>query len=110
MLHDSSDRQTRPDDISAEAIAATKRRSRINAVTLGLVFLVSALAPPRWKIFAPFLFLLPVVLSLLGRLRSTSVESSPPVATKIEPPGPVAEPYSYTPRDPNDPRRYKPIE
>ena len=110
MIHDSADPQNGSDDIPAEAIAARKRRSRLSAVTLGLVFLVSAFAPPRWKMFAPFLFLLPVVFSILSRLRGTSVESGPPVARKIETQGPATEPYSYTPRDPNDPRRYKPIE
>jgi hypothetical protein len=110
MIHDPLERPNSSDDISEEAIAARKRRSRLNAVILALVFLAYSYGPPRWKLFAPLLFLLPVLYSLLSRLRGASIESDRPVTREIDAEPPVAEPYSYTPRDPNDPRRYKPIE
>jgi hypothetical protein len=110
MIDDSAEPNDRSEGIAQEAIAARKRRSRINGVTLALVFLVSALAPPRWRLFAPLLFLLPLLYSLLSRLRGASIESDRPVTREIDAETPAAEPYSCTPRDPNDPRRYKPIE
>jgi hypothetical protein len=110
MIHDPPEHPNSSDDISQEAVAARKRRSRLNAVILALVFLVYSYGPPRWKLFAPLLFLLPVLYSLLSRLRGASIESDRPVTREIDAEPPVAEPYSYTPRDPNDPRRYKPIE
>jgi hypothetical protein len=110
MIHDPPEHPNSSDDISQEAIAARKRRSRLNAATLALVFLVAYFAPRRWQAFAPLLFLLPVLYSLLSRLRGASIESDRPVTREIDAEPPVAEPYSYTPRDPKDPRRYKPIE
>jgi hypothetical protein len=110
MIHDFPEPPKSSDDISQEANAVRKRRSRLNAVILGLVLLVYMYGPPRWKLFAPLLFLLPVLYSLLSRLRGASIESDRPVTREIDAEPPAAEPYSYTPRDPNDPRRYKPIE
>jgi hypothetical protein len=110
MIQDPSESPNTSDEVSQEAIAAKKRRSRLNALILGLVFLVYTFGPPRWKLFAPLLFLLPVLYSLLSRLRGASIESDRPVTREIDAAAPAAEPYSYTPRDPNDPRRYKPIE
>jgi hypothetical protein len=110
MIRNSPEPTIGSDEISQEAIAARKQRSRLNAAILGLVFLVYTFGPPRWKLFAPLLFLLPVLYSLLSRLRGASIESERPVTKEIDAETPAAEPYSYTPRDPNDPRRYKPIE
>jgi hypothetical protein len=110
MMHDSPEPQSRSDDISQEAIVARKRRSRLNAVILALVFLVYTYGPPRWRVFAPLLFLLPILYSILSRLRGASIESDRPLTREIDEKTPAAEPYSYTPRDPKDPRRYKPIE
>jgi hypothetical protein len=110
MIQDPSQSPNTSDEIPHEAIAARKRRSRLNAAILGLVFLVYTFGPPRWKLFAPLLFLLPVLYSLLSRVRGASIESDRPVTTEIDAEPRAAEPYSYTPKDPNDPRRYKPIE
>src|SRR5262245_28924582 len=109
MIQDPSESSKSSDEIPQEAIAARKRRSRLNAASLGLVFLFFTFGPPPCSLFAPLLFLLPVLYSLLTRLRGTSIESDRPVTGEIDT-EPPAEPYSYTPRDPNDPRRYKPIE
>jgi hypothetical protein len=98
------------DEIRAEDIAASKRKARVNALTLGLVFLLGAFAPYRWKAYAPLLFLMPVLYRLYTRIRKSAGSSEIPVqapAQIVE--GEPEEPYSYTPRDPKDPRRYKPI-
>ncbi len=105
---------SRPDDLPPEAVEAAKKRSRINALTLAAVFLLLTFAPRPWNVYAPVLFLIPVIYALVGRIRAASTipgPSSTPLPS-APPPGsdaPVTDPYSYTPRDPKDPRRYKPI-
>ena len=98
------------DEIRAEDIAASKRKARVNALTLGLVFLLGAFAPYPWKAYAPLLFLIPLLYSLYTRIRKPGGSSE----VSLQDPRQDAEtgreePYSYTPRDPKDPRRYKPI-
>jgi hypothetical protein len=95
-------------EIRAEDIAASKRKARVNALTLGLVFVLGAFAPYPWKAYTPLVFLIPVFYRVYTRIRR------PDGSPEIRPPTQIAEtgteePYSYTPRDPKDPRRYKPI-
>lgn len=101
------------DDLPPEQIDAAKRKARINAVVLIMVFLLISLAPYPWNIFAPLLFLVPVILSISNRVRrdGASLDALPDntsVPTESHDSA-VKEPYSCAPKDPNDPRRYKPI-
>ena len=98
------------DDLSAEDLAESKRRTRINALAMFLFFLVSALLPRRWKLLAPLVLLIPLIYRAVARMRNNSkspLESGESLSHI--PAAPVNEPYSYTPSDPKDPRRYKPI-
>lgn len=83
-------------DISQEELARQKARVRINALVLALAMVLATVAPPPWNLFAPFAFIVPLVYSIVTRLRS----ARPPA---------TIEPYEYRPKDPKDPRRYKPI-
>ncbi len=100
------------DDLPRDAIEAAKRKSRINALVLGAVFLLLYVVPSPWNVYAPLLFLIPLVYSLVSRNRTVS-GTSPASAAKPTMPESITtevkEPFSYTPRDPKDPRRYKPI-
>jgi len=108
-----ADRESKKEtEISKEDIAAAKTRARIAAFSLALIFLISVLAPPPWSSYAPLLLLIPLAYSLLSRIRRGSEvrQGAPPPPRGVRiPEGPIKEPYSYTPRDPKDPRRYKPI-
>ena len=102
------------DDLPPEAVEAAKKRSRINALILGAVFLLLTFGPRPWNAYAPVLFLIPLIYALVSRMRAGStmqgpysIPSSPTPPQGVDSPG--AEPYSYTPRDPKDPRRDKPI-
>ncbi len=95
-----------------EEVEAAKRKSRINALILGVVFLLLTFAPSPWNAYAPLLFIIPVVYSLVNKFRRAS--SVPVPASRMPMPtqeknSAGVEPYSYTPRDPGDPRKYKPI-
>ena len=101
------------EDLPEEEVLSAKRSSRINALILAAVFVVMTLAPDPYKLFAPLLFLIPALLWVFSRLhkssggptlRSRDLPAPPPMP---KPDG--ADPFSYTPKDPKDPRRYKPI-
>ena len=101
------------EDLPKEEVEASKRRSRINALILAATFIIITLAPDPYRLFAPLLFLIPVILTLVNRVRKASNEPTLqardlPAQTSI-PKQNGSDPYSYTPRDPQDPRRYKPI-
>ena len=112
MAGDSSDRNEVSEELTAEEVAAAKRRSRMSSLTLMLIFLLAALAPQPWREYAPALLLIPIFYSLYNRLHR---KTGPSDRTRIpEPQHPTpdtsaSDPYSSTPRDPKDPRRYKPI-
>lgn len=102
------------DDISPEAAEKAKKQRMLNAAILAAVLLLSAVLPPAYKVFAPFLFVIPFILSVLHKIRQAGVNLPnppedqthyPPVPNRI----PSPEPYAYKPKDPKDPRRYKPI-
>jgi hypothetical protein len=105
--------ETEPEDLPNEEVEASKRKSRINALILAATFVIITLAPDPYKFFAPLLFLIPVILSLINRMRNASNDSgihAKDLSAQPSIPKPNGfEPYSYTPRDPQDPRRYKPI-
>jgi len=105
--------ETETEDLPKEEVEASKRRSRINALILAATFVIITLAPDPYKLFAPLLFLIPVILTLVNRVRKASNEPTPQAkdlpAQMSTPKQNGSEPYSYTPRDSKDPRRYKPI-
>ncbi len=100
------------DDLPPEEVAAAKRKSRLNALVLGLVFLLVTIAPYPWNLLSPILLLVPLVYSLIDRMRRAPDADRPVPGGSALPPRMDAsrlEPYSSIPRDPKDPRRYKPI-
>jgi hypothetical protein len=104
--------EQKPDNLPSQAVEAAKKKSRINALVLGAVFLLLTLAPHPWNTYAPILFLIPVIYSLVSRIRGAANMPGPSPIQSVPPPGPGSlrpEPYSYKPRDPKDPRKYKPI-
>jgi hypothetical protein len=104
--------EQKPDDLPPEAVVAAKKKSRINALVLGAVFLLLVVAPHPWNTYAPILFLIPVIYSLASRIRGASNVPEPSPSQSVPPQEPDSrgsEPYSYKPRDPKDPRKYKPI-
>ena len=98
------------EDLSTEELAEAKRRTRINALVMFLFFLATAVLPQNWKLYSPLVLLIPLVYRVVARMRggSNSPRESGESVSNL-PAGPVEEPYSHTPRDPKDPRRYKPI-
>jgi hypothetical protein len=105
----------RPDP-EPEAVRSDKKKSRWIALLLLLIPVLGIVLPPPYRGIAPFLFLIPLVISLWNRWCNADVKSgnsqpnSQPNQTHPMPDqDPSAEPYSYTPKDPKDPRRYKPI-
>jgi hypothetical protein len=113
MLEEKTEQTDQANDLPPQAIEATKRRNRINALVLVGVFLLSAFAPSPWNLYAPVLFLIPLMYGVIRRIRRSFME---PGSSQSEEgrPGPSGrsnnyEPYSCTPKDTKDPRRYKPI-
>lgn len=102
------------EEISPEDIATKKRQARINALVLGSVFLLTVMAPYPWNTYAPLLFLIPLLYSIAKKIRRTTADADLlQQRTRIDFENEAAdreEPYSHTPSDPHDPRRYKPIE
>lgn len=102
------------DDISPEARKKAKMQLRLNALILGGVFLLGVVLPPAYKAFAPLLFVIPFIVSVVNKIRQVNEKSgNPPRDQSSSPPmlnsTPSLEPYSSKPKDPKDPRRYKPI-
>ncbi len=78
----------------------------MNAVVLLLVFGLLTFAPQPWAVFAPLLLLIPLLQAVRDRMRRSS---SPHGGTHSPEAGSYPEPYGAEPRDPKDPRRYRPI-
>jgi hypothetical protein len=102
------------EDLPKEEVEAAKNRTRLNALILAAVFLILTLAPSPYNMYAPLLFLIPLIYSIVGRARQASgAPTLPGNGQHIEPTSQEsdhAEPYSYTSKDPQNPRRYKPID
>jgi hypothetical protein len=99
-------------DSQSEAAQAAKKRSRLNALIILLIPVLGTLLPSPYKACAPLLLLIPLFISLADKFRKTEGKSanSPAIQTySIPNKDRFVEPYLYTPRDPKDPRRYKPI-
>lgn len=102
------------DNISPEAAEKAKKQRVLNAVILAAVLLLGAVLPPDYKVFAPLLFVIPFILGVLNKIRQAGVNLPNPAGERTDSPPrpnriPSPEPYAYKPRDPKDPRRYKPI-
>lgn len=94
------------DDLTEEMVSSARRRNRLNAVVLLLVFALLTFAPQPWAALAPLLLVIPLAYSAAGRMRrSASWVGKPPPMSGIT----RLEPYMREPRGPEDPRRYKPI-
>jgi hypothetical protein len=94
------------DDLTEDMIVSSRRRTRMNAVVLLLVFGLLTFAPQPWALFAPLLLLIPLLQGVMDRMRRGF-----PADGRMHPPEAAShpEPYSLEPRDPEDPRRYRPI-
>jgi hypothetical protein len=101
--------QSEPDDLTADEVAQSRRKARINGLIFAAVLLLGVVAPPPWNMYAPVLLLIPIVLGLLDRLRRLTIQGDSAEHRPARDDAPAAEPYAYTPKDPKDPRRYKPI-
>ncbi len=100
-----------PDDLPAEVSEARKRQTRLNALTLAAVLLLGTLLPAPYNTFTPILFIIPLLFALVSRIRQARAGAEAPLdrSAPEQKDGPAVEPYSFTPKDPKDPRRYKPI-
>ena len=105
-------RAARADD--ARSAEEKNKKRKITGILFAGVLLLGALLPPRYKALSPLLFLLSPLFDVLSKLRGDSLQTegsqgdSTP-SDSIPEPRQSREPYSYTPRDPKDPRKYKPI-
>lgn len=101
----------RPEPEQQELTPAARRRSRVNALAVLAMFLLISLAPTPWNMFAPALIAVPALYGIWSRYRERQDAGGQPQPWEPvrEQDGTIPDPYSYTPKDPNDPRRYKPI-
>jgi hypothetical protein len=102
-----------PEEEAKEDSGRDNKLSRINALVFGLVFLAVVMAPYPWNTYAPLLFLLPLVYSVLNKLKQRAgaeEDVKDPRLPQSQESYARPEPYTFKPRDPKDPRRYKPIE
>jgi hypothetical protein len=83
-------------DLTREEIAQAKMRTRINALALLLVLFLTTVAPYPWNLSALLVILFLPLYALVRRIRSRNSPTT-------------GGPYSYVPKDPKDPRRYRPI-
>jgi len=102
------------DDIAPETSEKAKKQWRLNALILAGVFLLGAVLPSEYKAFAPILFVIPFIIGIVNKIRQAGENPENPSQDHTYSPSmsdriPSSEPYSYKPKDPKDPRRYKPI-
>ena len=102
------------DDITPESVEKAKKRGRLGGFIFLGVLLLGVVLPPAYKALAPFLFVIPIIVSVVNKIRQVSVKSgNPPIDQTYSQSMPhqtaSSEPYTSKPKDPEDPRRYKPI-
>lgn len=105
---------TSGDDSDPKVSEKAKKQRQLNAVILGMVFLLGIVLPPKYKALAPVLLLIPFIIGIVNKFSQTgkNPENPPPTHTYSPPKRdqiPYRELYTYKPKDPKDPRRYKPI-
>ncbi|MEJ2110176.1 MAG: hypothetical protein P8Z37_09745 [Acidobacteriota bacterium] len=94
---------------------AKKKQSQLSSLILAGVFLLGIFLPARYKAFAPLLFLVVPVIKVLNKWKNdpteqTGMPSAEQPAASFSPyKNDSTDPYSYQPKDPKDPRKYKPI-
>jgi len=101
------------DDITPGASEKAKKW-RLSALILAGIFLLSAVLPPDYKGFAPLLLLVPVIVNVMNKIRQAGEIPGNPARIQTNSPStpdqiPSPAPYTHRPKDPKDPRRYKPI-
>jgi len=100
---------------TTEAVDAAKKPSHlINALIVVGLFLLGIVLPPAYKVFKPFLFVIPSIIAVANKTLLAGKghrnllgdqTCSPPMPGRI----PSLESYADVPKDPKDPRRYRPI-
>ncbi|MBN2321210.1 MAG: hypothetical protein JXR49_19175 [Acidobacteria bacterium] len=93
-------------DVTPEASEKTKRQWKLNSLILVGVLLLGAVLPPEYKAYAPLLFVVPFIISVANKMRQAGENSGDPSQNPNYAPH---EPYTYKPKDPKDPRKYKPL-
>ncbi len=98
------------DDLPREDIEASRKRTRLNALVLLLIFVLSIVAPYPWNAYAPLLILIPAVYALVNHVRKIRrLKTAPEEAGSLLDGLSVKEPYAVEPEDKDNPRKYKPI-
>ena len=102
------------DSVKAEASQKSRKGQQLNALIFAAVIILGIVLPPRFKGFAPFLFVIPIIWSVMNKIHRIGEDpANPPKTESHSPAVPHSttgdEPYSYQPKDPKDPRKYKPI-
>jgi hypothetical protein len=103
------------EDTEEENPDQNKKQWKLNSLILAGVFALSVLLPAEYKAFAPLLFLVPFIIKVTNKFRQSG--ESPEHPSTDPPYNPsmpedrttLSDPYSYKPKDPKDPRKYKPI-
>jgi hypothetical protein len=104
--------KTFEDDITPESLEKAKKQGKLGALVLAAVLLLSIVLPPEYKAFAPILFIVPFGINVVNKIRQMREKAENPLQEQPHslPDGiPSIEPYSCQPKDPRDPRKYKPI-
>ena len=102
------------DEMAPETADKPKKQVNLNALILAGVFVLGLVLPSPYKTFVPILFLVPIILTVVKKIRQSSeisgdMPQDPSYSSSMSDRIHSVEPYSYTPKDPKDPRRYKPI-
>ena len=102
------------DDITPDSLEKAKKQGKLGALILVCVLVLSIVLPPKYKPFAPILFIIPFVMNVVNKIRQVREKSQSPLEEQphslpVSGNLPSPEPYSYKPKDPKDPRKYKPI-
>lgn len=100
MQENVPDERDAVDDLPPEAVAAARKRSQIKALLLAVIMMLAVVVPAPWKGYTPLLVVLPLLYLVMTRVRGKAAAAEPPSRT---------EPFSEAPKDPKDPRRYRPI-
>lgn len=106
--------KTSEDEITPESLEKAKKQGKLGVLILAAVLLLSIVLPPEYKAFAPILFIVPFAISVVNKIRQLREKAENPLQEQPHSPPvpdgtPSIEPYSYKPKDPRDPRKYKPI-
>lgn len=101
-------------DGAPDAPEKSKNQWKLNTLILAGVLLLSAVLPREYRAYAPLLFVVPFIIGVANKMRQagenpSGLSSNPTHAPGAHDGADPQEPYSYRPKDPGDPRKYKPI-